>query len=165
MRILEARGVAYDAYTFDSGGQHVPAAAVAALVGLVPEQIFKTLVALPERPRARPLLALVPASAELDRKKLAVAAGEKGVAMASHQDAERLTGLRKGGISPLALQGKRWPVFVDASVQGFDRIWISAGRVGCGLVVEVPGLLDLLAATVADIARSARRVSPGDPSP
>ena len=71
--------------------------------------------------------------------------------MASHKEAEHLTGLEKGGISPLALMDKRWPVFVDETAILYDRIEISAGKVGVGVLVAVQPLLELLQATLADL--------------
>jgi Cys-tRNA(Pro)/Cys-tRNA(Cys) deacylase len=72
--------------------------------------------------------------------------------MASQRDAERLTGLEKGGISPLALLDRGWPVIVDETIILFDQVEISAGKVGAGVIVEVAGLLRVLAARQADIS-------------
>lgn len=150
MRVLEGRGIPYRPLTYDAP-THLTAEQVAAAVGLPPEQTFKTLVVLPERPRGRPLLALIPGGSQLDLRKLAAAAGEKKVQMAPHREAERLTGLEKGGISPLALLDKGWSVYVDETVILFDEIEISAGKVGVGVLVPVEPLLRLLDATLADL--------------
>jgi Cys-tRNA(Pro)/Cys-tRNA(Cys) deacylase len=150
MRVLEAQGIPYEPLSYVVE-EHLSAAAVAAAVGLPPEQAFKTLVALPDRPGARPLLALVPGDAQLALKKLAAAAGVKKVQMASHREAERLTGLEKGGISPLALMDRHWPVFVDETAILFDRIEISAGKRGMGVLVPVEPVVALLQATLVDL--------------
>lgn len=150
MRVLEAHGVPYKPLAYDAP-EHLTAEQVAAAVGLPPEQAFKTLVVLPDRPHARPILALVPGGSQLDLRKLAAAAHEKKVQMAPHREAERLTGLEKGGISPLALLDKGWPVYVDETVILFDEIEISAGKVGFGVLVPVEPLLRLLNATLADL--------------
>lgn len=151
MRVLEGQGVPYRAVAYDVI-EHLSAAEVAAALGLDAGQTFKTLVALPERPHAKPLLALLPGDSSLDLKKLAAASGEKKVQMAPQREAERLTGLEKGGISPLALLDKGWPVFIDETVILWDEIEVSAGKVGHGVIVEVAGLLRVLRATVADLA-------------
>ncbi len=150
MRVLEGRGITYEPVAYDAP-THLSAAEVAAAIGLPVEQTFKTLVVLPDRPRARPILALVPGGSQLDLRKLAAAAGEKKVQMAPHREAERLTGLEKGGISPLALLDKGWPVYVDETASLFDRIEISAGRVGLGVLIPVEPLMVLLEATLTDI--------------
>jgi Cys-tRNA(Pro)/Cys-tRNA(Cys) deacylase len=151
MRVLEGHGVPYQPVHYDVV-DHLSAAEVAAAIGLPAEQTFKTLVTLPDRPGARPVLALVPGGSQLDLRKLAAAAGEKKMQMASQRDAERLTGLEKGGISPLALLDRGWSVIVDETIILFDRVEISAGKVGAGVIVEVGGLLRVLAARQADIS-------------
>jgi Cys-tRNA(Pro)/Cys-tRNA(Cys) deacylase len=150
MRILDARGIAYEPVSYEVV-DHLSAAQVAAAIGFPVEQTFKTLVVLPERPHARPILALLPGDSQLDLKKLSAAAGEKKVQMAPQREAERLTGLEKGGISPLALMDKGWSVYVDETVILFDRLEISAGKVGVGVIVAVTPLLTLLAAQLADL--------------
>lgn len=151
MRILDGRGIPYEAMTYEVA-DHLSASEVAAAIGLPPEQTFKTLVVLPERAGARPLLALIPGNSQLDLKKLAAAAGEKKMQMAAHKEAERLTGLEKGGISPLALMDKGWAVYVDETAILFERIEISAGKVGMGVLAPVEPLLALLRATLVDIS-------------
>jgi Cys-tRNA(Pro)/Cys-tRNA(Cys) deacylase len=153
MRVLDGHGVAYRPVEYEVVN-HLSAAEVASVLGLDPGQTFKTLVALPERAGARPILALVPGDASLDLKKLAAASGEKKVQMAAHKDAERLTGLEKGGISPLALMDRNWPVYIDETVILWDEIEISAGKIGHGVLVPVEALLRVIKATVADIAGS-----------
>ena len=151
MRVLEGHQIPYEPFYYEVV-DHLSATEVAAAVGLPPELTFKTLVALPVTPGARPVLALIPADAQLDLKKLAAAAGEKKMQMAPQREAERLTGLEKGGISPLALLDKGWPVFVDETVILFDRIEISAGRKGVGVLVPVEPLLELLKAVVTALS-------------
>ena len=152
MRVLEGHKVPYQPVYYEVV-DHLSAAQVAAAIGLPPEQTFKTLVVLPER-ASRPILALVPGDGQLDLKKLAAAAGEKKAQMAPQREAERLTGLEKGGISPLALLDRGWPVFIDETIILFDRVEISAGKVGAGVIVEVAGLLRVLAARTADLTAS-----------
>jgi Cys-tRNA(Pro)/Cys-tRNA(Cys) deacylase len=150
MRVLEAQGVAYEAVYYEVQ-EHLSAGEVARTVGLPPEQVFKTLVALPETPPGRPVLALVPADQALDLKSLAAAAGVKKLRMAPHKEAERLTGLHKGGISALALLDKGWPVFLDETAILFDRIWVSAGKVGAGVILGVDDLVRVLGARLAEL--------------
>ena len=150
MRVLEANGVDYQPCYYEVEG-HLPADQVAAAIGLPPEQVFKTLVTLPVAPKPRPILALIPANRQLDLKKLADAAGEKKVRMAPHDEAERLTGLEKGGISPLALLDRGMRVIVDETIVLFDRIEVSAGKVGVGIIVEAEGFQRVVGAQLADL--------------
>src|SRR5512140_3735872 len=109
MRLLESNGISYDALTYDD--QIHDAVEVATVLGMPVHQVYKTLVV--ERSAGKPVLVMIAADRQLDLKKFAAAIGEKKVAMASHADAEKLTGLKVGGIGALALVHKRWDVYLD----------------------------------------------------
>jgi len=156
MRALEARGIAYTTHTYPA--ERHSANEVAALIGLPEGQVFKTLVVLPEGPRPRPVLAILPGDRELDLKSLASASGHKRLRMAPHKEAERLTGLQVGGISALALLDKRWPVFLDATARDWPEIAVSGGQRGINLQLAVDDLVATTAATVATISRPPARV-------
>ncbi len=46
---------------------------------------------------------------------------------------------------------KRWPVLIDETAILFDRIEISAGKVGVGVLVPVQPVVALLGAALADL--------------
>ena len=99
MRVLDARKVPYEIITF-SPDIH-SAEGVAEAAGISPAEVYKTLVV--SREHGKPLLVMIAGDRELDLKRLARAAGEKKLKMATYRQAEELTGLQVGGISPLAL--------------------------------------------------------------
>ena len=133
------------AYAYTGGGGAAEQAAEA--VGVQPERMFKSLVA---RAGDELVFALVAADAVLSPKKLAAAAGAKAAVMADPREAERATGYRLGGISPL---GSRKPlrVFLDASADAFPRICLNAGNRGHIVEVATADLVELTGATVADL--------------
>jgi Cys-tRNA(Pro)/Cys-tRNA(Cys) deacylase len=147
MRVLDAHGVAYEAHHYDPARHS--AVEVAALLGLPPEQVFKTLVVLPESGQGRPLLVVVPGPQELDLKVLGAqpAVGEKRLRMATQREAEQLTGLLVGGISPLALLQKGFRIFIDQSALDLDALYLSAGQRGVNLRVATADLLRVTGAT------------------
>ena len=147
MRVLDAHHVAYEAHRYDPGIHS--ADGVAAVLGVPPAQVFKTLVVLPESGKGRPLLVVVPGDRELDLKVLGQQPGvdEKKLRMATQREAESLTGLLVGGISPLALLQKGFRIFIDRSARDFDRIYLSGGERGVNLHVAVPDLLRVTGAT------------------
>jgi Cys-tRNA(Pro)/Cys-tRNA(Cys) deacylase len=114
---------------------------VADFVGLPPERVYKTLVVLRQGPRAKPMLIMAPANRQLDLKLVAKAVGEKKVQMAAQQEAERLTGLKVGGISALALLNKGFDIYLDESARNQDAILISAGQRGVNLELAVADLV------------------------
>lgn len=148
MRVLDARRIPYTAYEYDSGFHS--GVEVAELLGAPPGQVFKTLVVL--RERGRPVLAIIPSDRELDLKRMAAAADEKRVRMATQREAEVKTGLLVGGISALALLDKGFDVFLDAAAEQFDEIYVSAGQRGYNLRLRVADLVAVTKATVASVA-------------
>ena len=145
--VLRRAGVDYRLleYAYSPGGAAAEQAADS--LGVERKRMFKRLVATAGD---RLVFALVPANAELSLKKLAAAAGAKSAAMARPADAERATGYRVGGISPLGSQ-RPLPVHLDATAARFERICLNGG--GRGTIVEVPlaDLVHLTGAVSADL--------------
>lgn len=148
MRLLDRLGIPYEVYTF-SPNIH-SAVGVAEATGLPANEVFKTLVLL--RPSGKPLLVIAPGDSEVDLRKVAAAVGEKKVAMASHREAEALTGLQVGGISALALRDKRFAVYLDRSALAHDRIMVSAGKRGVNLRLSPHDLIRAVDAELIDAA-------------
>ncbi len=149
MRLLESKGIPYEVLTYEPTTRN--AEEVAELIGLPPFMVFKTLVVQSVETN-KPLLVLLPSDCQLDLKRMAASAGEKKVRLASHADAEALTGLQVGGISPLMLTDKNWKVYVDKSASALQNIVISAGQRGVQLRVPTVPLLALLRARIVDAA-------------
>jgi Cys-tRNA(Pro)/Cys-tRNA(Cys) deacylase len=157
MRLLESRGVSYEPVVFPETIHD--ALGVAAHAGLPPEMVYKTLVALvvdpPHPGRPQPLLVMIGAGRTLDLKKMARARGAKRVEMAPQREAERLTGLKVGGISALALVDRGFPVYVDAAARGLDEVVVSAGQRGLNLRLRLEDLVAITGAAWADVGREA----------
>ena len=86
-------------------------------------------------------------------KALASYLGEKKVYLPTEREAESLTGLQAGGISPLALLNKGFQVVLDASAQEQAEIHISGGQRGLNLRLPVEAIIRLTNARVASISR------------
>jgi Cys-tRNA(Pro)/Cys-tRNA(Cys) deacylase len=142
MRALDQRHIPYTPFYY-SDAIH-SATEVAKLLGVAPGQVFKTLVALTGD--GRQLLIMIPGDRELDLRLAARGVGAKSVHMALQRDAERLTGLKVGGISPLALLGRRFEVFLDTPGTALDELYLNGGQRGVNLRLRVA---DLLAVTGA----------------
>jgi Cys-tRNA(Pro)/Cys-tRNA(Cys) deacylase len=99
------------------------------------------------------MLVMIPGDRELDLKKLAKAVGAKKLKMASHQQAEQMTGLQVGGISPLVLVNKGFDIYLDEAARRHDAIFVSAGQKGINLRVAVADVLDVTGARWVDASR------------
>jgi len=132
MKVLESRSIAYQVHTYPDNERD--AEKIAEYLGIDAERVFKTLVAV--REGRKPLLVMVPANRQLDLKKLAKGIGEKKVRIASHVQAEKITGLQVGGISPLALLNRGFDMVLDTSAKLHETICISAGKKGINLKLD-----------------------------
>jgi Cys-tRNA(Pro)/Cys-tRNA(Cys) deacylase len=146
MRFLESQDIPYTLHTF-SAEKH-SAVEVAELVGVPPEMVYKTLVVL--RERGKPLLVMIAGDERLDLKLLAKELGEKKLQMASQDEAEELTKLQVGGISPLMLLNKGFDIYIDKPALAQDEILVSAGKRGMNLQLEVDALIQVTGARVVE---------------
>lgn len=146
MKLLEGKRVPYKVYPYPDAERD--AELIADLIGVPAARVFKTLVVV--RDRGKPMLVMVPANKQLDLKRLAKGVGEKKLKMASHSEAEELTGLEVGGISALALINKGFSIYLDGSAQDHDQILISAGQRGLDLELAVDDLIRLTSARMVE---------------
>jgi len=137
MRLLDAHKVPYEVLTFSA--EFHSATEVADLLGLDYKLVYKTLVV--QRTRGKPLLVMLAGDLQVDLGTLASSVGEKKLYMASHRDAEQLTGLQVGGISALALLNKGFEVCIDRAAEDLDEIIVSAGKRGLDLRLAVADLV------------------------
>ncbi len=149
-RLLNKRKIAFKIHQF-SDSIH-SANGVAEAVGVSPKRVYKTLVVLKQTPRAKPLLIMLSANHTLNLKKAARALGEKKLRMALHNEAEKLTGLKVGGISALALLNKGFDIYIDRAAQEQDTILISAGKRGVNVELAVNDLMHVTNAKWIDAA-------------
>ncbi len=147
---LTAAGVAFTQHAYE----HDPTARsfgleAAEVLGLPPEQVFKTLLV---DTGAGLAVAVVPVTGQLDLKAMAAAVAAKRVAMADPAAAQRSSGYVVGGISPIG-QKRALPTVVDESAELFDVVYVSGGRRGLDLGIAPADLVRVTGATVADIGR------------
>ena len=153
-RLLAARGIPFQAYELPA--EKLGALEAARLLNVPPEQVYKTIVVAREG-KGKPILAVVPGPEEVDLKALARVVGEKKVSLPTEREAERLTGLQAGGISPLALLQRGFQIVLDASVKEQAEIYVSGGQRGLNIRLPVQALIDLTRATVARITQKTPR--------
>lgn len=125
----------------------------AEILGVPTDIVFKTIV-IKRAGRGKPILAAVPGDREVDLKKLAAAVGEKKVFLTTQNEAEMLTKLQVGGISPLALINRGFQVVIDQSAQSHHTIHVSGGQRGLNIRLPVVDLQKLTNARLAEISRS-----------
>ena len=147
-RLLDAQRIPYE--VFELPPEKHSAEETAALLGVAPEIVFKTLVVLREARGKKPLLVMAPGGHEIDLKTLAAALGEKKIRLATQREAEGLTGLLVGGISALALLNRGFEICLDQSALALPFIHVSAGQRGANLRLAVGDLQRLAGARLVD---------------
>jgi Cys-tRNA(Pro)/Cys-tRNA(Cys) deacylase len=148
-RFLDARKITYVAHELPH--EKLGAVEVAQMMGVPPDLVFKTIVIT--REKKKPLLAVIPGPRVVDLKLLASFLAEKKVTLPTEREAEALTGLQAGGISPLALINKGFQVVIDAAAQSHEKIYISGGQRGLDIQLPVTDLAKLTNARFGNISK------------
>jgi Cys-tRNA(Pro)/Cys-tRNA(Cys) deacylase len=149
-RLLDQRKIVYTAFNLPE--EKLGAEVTAEMLGVPPEIVFKTIV-IKREGKGKPILAVVPGNTEVDLKRLARAVGEKKVGLTTQNEAEQLTQLQVGGISPLALINRGFQVVLNQSAQNYDEIHVSGGQRGLNIRLPVKDLIQLTNARIAPISR------------
>jgi Cys-tRNA(Pro)/Cys-tRNA(Cys) deacylase len=157
-RLLDSRKVPYTAYELPA--EKLGALETARLLNVEAASVFKTIVVTRDNPTSspkgkKPLLVVVPGTSTVDLKLVAAALGENKVHLPTEREAEELTGLEAGGISPLALIHKGFQVVIDSSAQEYAEIHVSGGQRGLNLKLPVADLAKLTEARFARVSRPA----------
>ena len=150
-RFLDSHKVAYAA--FETPVEKLGARETAEFLNIPPERVFKTIVVTREKPR-KPVLVVIPGTNVVDLKPLASFLGEKKVHLPTEREAEQLTGLQAGGISPLALINKGFQVVLDSSAQNYSEIHVSGGQRGLNIKLPVADLIRLTRALLAPVSKA-----------
>jgi Cys-tRNA(Pro)/Cys-tRNA(Cys) deacylase len=149
-RLLDSRKISYT--VFETPAEKMGALETAEFLKQSPALIFKTIVVIRDKPK-KPILAVIPGPNTVDLKLLAAFLQEKKVYLSSEREAERLTGLQAGGISPLALINKGFQVVLDSTAQQHQEIHVSGGQRGLNIRLPVADLVKLTNARLASISR------------
>ena len=147
---LAAAGIAFTPHAYDHDPKNTNFGLEAAeVLGLDPEQVFKTLLADVD---GRLVVAIVPVVGKLDLKALASAVGGKKAEMADPKLAEKRTGYIVGGISPIG-QKTRHETVLDETAELYDTVFVSGGRRGFDIELAPADLLAVTGGVIAAIAR------------
>jgi Cys-tRNA(Pro)/Cys-tRNA(Cys) deacylase len=149
-RILDSLGVHYTLRDYEVDPDDLSAEAVAAKVGMPPEQVFKTLAVRGDRNGVS--VAVIPGNFELDLKALAALTGDRKIELLPLKEVQSVTGYIRGGVTALGMK-KDYPVFVDETMEIWDEVSVSAGVRGTQIVLSPAEYLRATSATIGEIAR------------
>ena len=146
MRILDQKKIKYCEHFYSSditNGEEV-----AKILGQDPDTVYKTLVTIGSDKRN--YVFVIPVNATLDVKKVAKIVGKKSIDMIKQKDLEPLTGYIHGGCSPIGMK-KKFPTYLDKTVENFSEIFVSGGRVGLQIKIKKEDLIKLVDAKIDEL--------------
>lgn len=145
---LKAQGVAFTEHPYEylehGGAQHS-----AQVLGWDPFHVVKTLIMQDQD--ARPLVVLMHGDRKVSTKALARQIGVKSVEPCTPEVANRHTGYLVGGTSPFGLR-KPLPVYHEAGMEAFDRVYLNGGRRGYLVSLAPAQIVSLLKSTPVQCA-------------
>ncbi len=147
MRVLDSKKIEYASHSYEPDAT-MSGEEIAQILGEDAEKVFKTLVT--QGKSGSFYVFVIPVRQELDLKKAAKAAGEKSIAMIRQKDLLPLTGYVHGGCSPVGMK-KQFPTFVHETAEDYDRMFVSAGKVGFQVELSPEDLRGVVGFTYADI--------------
>jgi ybaK/ebsC protein len=148
VRLLDLKKVDYILREYDAPEGFLDGVSVAKATGIDPERVYKTLVT--QGASKEYYVCVIPVAHELDMKKAAKYFGEKKLDMIPAKDITKVTGYIKGGCSPVGMK-KLFKTAVDESARSFERIVVSAGKVGLQMDLPLESLLEAASAQTADL--------------
>ena len=147
LRVLDSKKVQYESHSYEADPS-LSGAEIAAILGEDTSKVFKTLVTRGKS--GGYYVFVVPVEAELDLKKAAKAAGEKSIEMIRQKELLPLTVYVHGGCSPIGMK-KLFPTYMHETAKDFDRVFVSAGKVGMQVELDPQALVDIVRLEFADI--------------
>lgn len=146
MRLLDAKKIEYGAREYDPSV--TDGRSVARTLGEEEDAVFKTLVTKDDKRNY--FVFVVPVNATLNLKKAAKAVGAKSIEMILQRELLPLTGYIHGGCSPIGMK-KAFPTVVNDTAELFEKIFVSAGKVGYQIEIAPDTLLSLTGGKYADL--------------
>ncbi len=152
VRLLDLKKVDYILHEYDAPDGFLDGVSVAKATGIETDRVFKTLVA--QGASREFYVCVIPVAQELDLKKAAKHFGEKKLEMIPARDITKVTGYIKGGCSPVGMK-KQFRTAIDESARNFERIVVSAGKVGLQMDLPLQSLVEAASAELAELIAEA----------
>ena len=149
MRILDKEKIDYELKSYPLDGLEA-AVDVPTYIGITRNQLFKTLVTTDTR--GGYYVFVISSAEELDLKKAAAAIGVKKIEMLKQKDLLPLTGYIHGGCTAVGMK-KAFPTWIDAQILNWDKVVVSAGKVGFLIAIKPQALIDVVKANVVDVIK------------
>ncbi|NCB33804.1 MAG: Cys-tRNA(Pro) deacylase [Erysipelotrichia bacterium] len=151
MRILDAAGIVYTVHSYETEDGKIDGVSVALKCGEDPDTVFKTLVTAGDDRNF--YVFVIPVKDELDLKACARSVSVKSIEMIHMKDLLGITGYIHGGCSPIGMK-KKFKTVYDETIELFDTVLVSGGRVGLQVELNPRELLQITERSTAALTRN-----------
>ncbi len=147
VRALRQAGTEHTTHVYDYD-RHPGALGAADALGIDPHLTAKTIVFTTDTGAG--VVVLMHGDHEVSTKTLARLMGVKSVRAATQREADRFTGYRFGGTSPLGMRS-RLSVYAQETLADLDFVYVNGGSRGFLIGIRPADLIELTHATPADL--------------
>lgn len=148
MRFLDKLKINYEVIIDNPNAEFHDGLESATSLGVSPDIVFKTIVT--ESPNHNYYVFCLPVNQVLNLKKCAKIVNEKSLSLLELKNLLQVTGYVRGGCTPIALK-KNYPVVIEERALLYDKIYLSAGKIGEKLIINPRDLIMAINAKTGDL--------------
>lgn len=144
-RILDENQIDFEEKNFNWVGRGMAALEDAKAQGINPDSLLKTIVLQANNDEKDYLVVCLPVQAEINLKLVARELGKKQVHLADNKRLIKITGYIHGANTPIGISKyKGFPIYFDEKVKKFNKVSVSAGKVGRSVRLNLNDLVTLV---------------------
>ncbi|MDO5047790.1 MAG: YbaK/EbsC family protein [Anaerococcus sp.] len=150
MRLLDTLKIPYVHTQSElEGGKFSSATRLAIKNDEDPRRVFKSLACISKDKEV--FIFVIPAPCSIDFKKASRVVGVKSLSLLALKDLKSTVGYERGATTGLAMK-KDFPVILDIKAKTMDKIKVSAGKIGHGLIISPDDYLKASKGRLGDVS-------------
>jgi Cys-tRNA(Pro)/Cys-tRNA(Cys) deacylase len=150
VRLLDVNKIPYEMVSYKINKDNYDAEQIALDNNIPQHLLYKTLICIGVDKEI--IVAVLPANEQLSIKKLEKVAGIKQINLLPTEELMVKIGYIRGGCSPVAMK-KKFPVYIQSSIDTNTIVWINAGKKGILLKMLLGDIILITEGQLADISR------------
>ena len=150
IRLLDVNKIPYEMVNYKINKDNYDAEQIALDNNIPQHLLYKTLICIGVDKEI--IVAVLPANEQLSIKKLEKVAEIKQINLLPTEELMVKIGYIRGGCSPIAMK-KKFPVYIQSSIDTNTIVWINAGKKGVLLKMLLDDIIMITEGQLADISR------------
>jgi Cys-tRNA(Pro)/Cys-tRNA(Cys) deacylase len=150
VRLLDVNKIPYEMVNYKIIKDNYDAEQIALDNNIPQHLLYKTLICIGVDKEI--IVAVLPANEQLSIKKLEKVAEIKQINLLPMEELMGKIGYIRGGCSPIAMK-KKFPVYIQSSIDTSTIVWINAGKKGVLLKMLLDDIIMITEGQLADISR------------